>query len=176
MRLEKPEVIQHRMAGKADFAVDLDGLGLGLHAVELDAVIGRVKRHAFKSAEKIEMPPGPAKLAVGGELEPDLLLPGDCFFDLAIFDRTPRRGGDLVARMLLARRFDRRRPQQAADMVGAKRRSSALHAGDLRATARPCKSRCSNSQLSHAEFTTIPDQRRSVSRCTASGIKGAVAG
>ena len=57
MRFEKLEMIQHRMAGEADLAVDLDGLGLGLHAVKLDAVIGRVKRHAGEAAEKIEMPP-----------------------------------------------------------------------------------------------------------------------
>src|ERR1700751_4142810 len=150
MRFEKLEVIQHRMAGKADFAVDLDGLGLGLHAVELDAVLGRVERHAVKSAEKIEMPPPAAKLAIGGELEPDLLLLLDRFFDLAIFDRAQRPGGDLVTRALLARHFDRRRPQQAADMVGAKRRSGALHAGDLRATARPCKSRCKVSRAQRA--------------------------
>src|SRR5689334_7427421 len=153
MRFEKLEVIQHRMAGKADFAVDLDGLGFGLHAVELDAVIGRVERHTLKSAEKIEMPPGAAKLAVGGKLEPGLFLLGDRLFDLAIFDRAQRRGGDLVARALLARRFDRCRSQQAAEMVGAKWRGGALHAGDLKASARACKSRCTVSRISGAAFT-----------------------
>jgi hypothetical protein len=87
VRFQKFEMIQHRMPGKADFAVDLDRLRFGLHAVELDALIGRVKRRPFKSAEKIEMPPRAAKLAVGRKLEPDFLLFGDRFSDLAIFNR-----------------------------------------------------------------------------------------
>src|SRR5262249_58896947 len=82
--------------------------------------------HAFQPAEKIEMPPRAAKLAVGGELEPDPLLLVDRCFDLAILDRAQRLGGDCVARALLARRLERRRAQQAADMIGAKRRTGAL--------------------------------------------------
>jgi hypothetical protein len=35
----------------------------------------------------------------------------DRFFELAIFDRLQRVGGGLIARALLARRFDRRRPR-----------------------------------------------------------------
>jgi hypothetical protein len=62
------------MTGKADFAVDLERVRLGLHAVKLDAVIRQVKDHAVKAAKEIKMPPGAAKLAVGGEFQPDLLL------------------------------------------------------------------------------------------------------
>jgi hypothetical protein len=43
------------------------------------------------------MPPGAAKLAVGGEFQFDLLLLFDRPFDLAIFDGAQRFGGDLVA-------------------------------------------------------------------------------
>ena len=72
------------------------------------------------------MPPRPAKFAVGGELEPDPLLFLDRVFDLAIFDRTQRLGGDLVALALGARLLDCSRPQQAADVIGAKRRGGVL--------------------------------------------------
>jgi hypothetical protein len=65
MAFEKFEMLQHRMAGKADLAGDLDAFGLGLHAVKLDAALGRVGRDAIEAAEEIEMPPRAAKLAVG---------------------------------------------------------------------------------------------------------------
>ena len=87
MRFEKLEMLQHRMAGKADLAGDLDALGLGLHAVKLDAVLGGVGRHAVEAAEEIEMPPGAAEFAVGRELQPDVFLLLDDLLDLAIFDR-----------------------------------------------------------------------------------------
>ena len=69
---------------------------LGLDAVELDAGIGGDRRDAGKPAEEIEMPPGAAEFAVGGELEADLLLLLDDLLDLAVFDRLERVGGDLA--------------------------------------------------------------------------------
>jgi len=42
--------------------------------VELNAVVGKIEAHAVETAKEVEMPPGTAKLAVGGKLEPDLLL------------------------------------------------------------------------------------------------------
>ena len=77
---------------KPTLGVDLERVGLGLHAVELNAVIGLVERHAVEAAKEVEMPPRAAKLAVGGELEPDLLLLFDRLLDLAVFDRTQRVG------------------------------------------------------------------------------------
>ena len=40
-----------------------------------------------KAPEEIEMPPGAAELAVGGELQPDLFLLLDDLLDLAVLDR-----------------------------------------------------------------------------------------
>jgi hypothetical protein len=54
MRLQQLEMLQHRMTGKADFAVDLERVRLGLHAVKLDAVIRQVKDHAVKAAKEIK--------------------------------------------------------------------------------------------------------------------------
>src|SRR5208337_2271641 len=77
VRLEELEVLQHRMVGESELALDANALRLGLHAVKLDAVIELVEFDAVEHAEEIEMPPGAAELAVGRDLEPDLFL----FFD-----------------------------------------------------------------------------------------------
>src|SRR5579863_7838943 len=90
-------------AGKLDFAL----AGIGFDAVE--------------PFEEVIVPGNATKLAVSDRLEPHLLLSADDVFDLAILDVLKGLGRNLAARALLARRFQRRRPQQAADMVGAKR-------------------------------------------------------
>ena len=127
VRLQKLEMLEHRMTGETDLAVDLERVRLGLHAVELDAVVGEVELHAVEAAKKSKCHQVAAKLAVGGEFQPDLLLLLDRPFDLAVFDRAQCFGSDLVALAFGARLFQRRRPQQASDMVGAERRRGALH-------------------------------------------------
>jgi hypothetical protein len=125
--LQKLEMLQHRMTGEADLAVDLQRVRLGLHAVKLNAVVGQVEGHAVEAAEEIKVPPGAAKLAVGGDFQPDFLLLSDRPFDLAVFDRPQRFRANLVALPLGARLFQRRRPQQASDVIGAEWRRGALH-------------------------------------------------
>ena len=78
-------MLEMRMAGEIDLAVDLDRLRLGLDALELDR--RRADQvDALQPGEEIEMPPGAAEFAVGRELEPDLLLLLDDLLDLAVFD------------------------------------------------------------------------------------------
>src|SRR4029079_5193835 len=84
--LEKLEVLQHRMVGEADLADDAQALRLGLHAAELDALVAFVEIDAVEHAEEIEVPPGPPELAVGRELEADLLLLLDDLPALAVLD------------------------------------------------------------------------------------------
>ena len=79
-------MLQHRMVGEADLAVDAQALRLGLHALELDAVVELVELDAVEHAEEIEVPPGAAEFAVGRELEADLLLLLDDLLDLAVLD------------------------------------------------------------------------------------------
>ncbi len=83
------------------------------HHVLLDAV---------EPPEEIEMPPGTAEFAVGDRLQADLFLFLDDLLDLAVLDRLEGGGVDLAFGALLARFFQRRRAQQAADMIGAERR------------------------------------------------------
>ena len=95
-------MLEHRVVGEADLALDPDALRLGLHALELDAVVELVDFDAVEHAEEIEMPPGAAEFAVGGELEPDLLLLLDDLLDLAVLDLLQLGGADL-ALLALAR-------------------------------------------------------------------------
>src|SRR5579864_5534525 len=73
------------------------------------------------------MPPGAAEFAVGDRLQADLFLLLDDALDLAVFDRSQFDCGDVALDALLARPLQRRRAQQAADMVGAERRLGAFH-------------------------------------------------
>src|SRR5438128_10945129 len=82
------------MVGKADLAHDAQPLRLGLHAVELDALLGLVNLDAVEHPEKVEVPPGAAELAVGRKLKAELLLPLDDLLDLAVLDRLELDGGE----------------------------------------------------------------------------------
>ena len=127
VRLEKFEVLQHRMIGERDLAHDAQALRLGLHATELDPLLGLKNFDAVEHAEKIEVPPGPAEFTVRCELKPELLLLFDHLFDLAVLDRLEIRLRDRALFALGPRVFQRRRTQEAADMIGAERRFGPLH-------------------------------------------------
>src|SRR5262249_30055719 len=117
MRLHELEMLDHRMVGEADLVDDAGALRPRLHALERDALLHDVTFGAVESPEKIEVPPGAAKLAVGDRLQPDLLLLLDHPLDLAILDRLELGSADLAFRPLLARFLERRGTQQAADVV-----------------------------------------------------------
>src|SRR5215510_6367443 len=115
------------MAGKADPARDLDPFRARRNAVKLNTVVGGVGRHPVEAFEEIEVPPGAAELAVGGELEADLLLLLDDLLDLAVLDLLQLRRADLALLALRPRGLERRRAQQAAHVIGPERRLGSLH-------------------------------------------------
>ena len=92
-------------------------------------MIDLVDFHAVEHAEKIEMPPRAAELAVGRDFEPDLLLLFDDLLDLAVFDLLELSRAELALFPFRARFFQRCGAQQAADDVGAKRRLGSGHSG-----------------------------------------------
>ena len=102
---------EHRMVGESDAINDAQALGFGLYAVKLDSAWGRVQFHTVKIGVEVEMPPGTAKLTIGGELQSDLLLLLDHALDLAILDRFEIGRANLALLALRARLFERRRPQ-----------------------------------------------------------------
>ena len=65
-----------------------------------------------------------AELAVGHDLEPDLLLHADGVADAVILDAHELVVADLVAGVAAEGLAQRRRPQQASDVIGAKRRAA----------------------------------------------------
>src|SRR5437762_624944 len=121
MRLEEPEVLEHRMVGEADLANNAHRLRLGFDTGELDAVVGGVTLDAVEMLEKVEVPPRAAVFAVGRELQPQPFLLGNDLHDLAVLDLAELRGGDLTLLPLGSRILERRRAQDAADMVGTER-------------------------------------------------------
>jgi hypothetical protein len=62
-------------------------------------------------------------------LKPGRFLLFDDVLDLAVLDRFELIGADFAFGAALARLLERGRPQQAADMIDAKRRLGSLHAG-----------------------------------------------
>ena len=68
------------------------------------------------------MKEGPAKLAVGDALQPDLLLLANCRADAVILDRAQLLGARFAAGVARARLQKLLGPQQATDVVGAERR------------------------------------------------------
>ena len=122
MGTQELEMVDHRVMRESDLASDAHALGAGLHPLELDAVIGRVTLDPVETLEEIEVPPRSAVFAVGDGLEPDFLLPPDDVLDLAVFGRFERLAADLALVALSARLLEGRGAQNAADVIGAKRR------------------------------------------------------
>jgi hypothetical protein len=77
---------------------------------------------AQSADEKIGVKVLPAKLAIRDGLQPNLLLLGDNPSYGGIFGRAQFIRGDFSRSMLLAELLQLRRAQQAAHLVGAKRR------------------------------------------------------
>ena len=109
---------QHGMAGKSQLSGHPHGPRLGLDAVKLDSLLGVVAFDTFEPLEEIEMPPGPAELAVGRSLETGLLLPGDDLADLPILHIAEPFGGDFAGLAPGARLLQRCRAQQAPHHIG----------------------------------------------------------
>ena len=106
---------------------DANGVVPGLNARELNPRVGMEQLAAGEMAEKIEMPPGAAEFAVGRKLQPDRGLPVHDLLDLQILGLAQILGGNFALLEFGARFLDARRPQQAADLVGAERRFGSLH-------------------------------------------------
>ena len=113
--------------GKIQSADDADGVMPGLHAGELDAFAGVEQFAAGQMAEEIEMPPGAAEFAVGRELEAGGCLPVHHLLDLEVFGLAQIVTEISPFSSLARASLIRRRPQQAADLVGTERGFCSLH-------------------------------------------------
>src|SRR6478609_3877595 len=125
--LQEFEVLQHRMVAEIDLAGDADALRLGLHALELNAVVVLIDLDIVEPVIKVEMPEHAAVLAIGRALQPNYLLLLDDLRDFLVLDLLQISCADLTLVALRARFGDRGGAQIAADMVGAKGGRGSFH-------------------------------------------------
>src|SRR4051812_41466166 len=125
--LQEFEVLQHRVVAEIDLAGDADALRLGLHTLELNAVVVLVDLDIVEPVIEIEVPEHAAVLAVGRALQPDLFLLLDDLRDFLVLDPLQVRRADQALVALRARLGDRGGAQIAADMVGAKGGRGSFH-------------------------------------------------
>ena len=78
-------------------------------------------RHAFQPLQEVDVKEGSAELAVGDAFQADVLLLLDDVADVSVFDLSQLGLGDGARLLSLARLNERRRPEEAADVVGAGR-------------------------------------------------------
>jgi hypothetical protein len=77
---------------------------------------------AGKLRQEIRMEERAPELAVGDAAKPQVFLVADDLADRLVLDATQPGGVDAAGRAVLARLQERRRAEQAADMVGTERR------------------------------------------------------
>ena len=103
---------------------------LGVAELDLDVVLRR--GDPAELVDEVHVPRGAAELAVGGRLQPDLLLLAHDVADRLVLDPLQLLGVDAPRLEVLARLQQRGRSQQAADVVGAEGwRGSRGHARNL---------------------------------------------
>ena len=117
--LQEPEVVEEGVAVEVQLAGHLHAARLGLHAGELDALLGLVALGAAELLEEVEMPPGAAIFAVGDQLHADLFLLPDQLLDLGVLDLLQVGGADLAFLAPGAGFLQRLGAQEAADLIGA---------------------------------------------------------
>ena len=128
VRLHELEMLDHRMRlVAAELADHAQHHRLRLPALELDLALAQIGLDAVELAEEIVVPERAAKFAVGDGFEADLLLLLDDLLDLAVLDGLEFCRRDLAALAPGARLLERRRAQQAADVIGAEGRRGAEH-------------------------------------------------
>jgi hypothetical protein len=128
MRGHELEMIEHWMAMKgAELVLEPQQNGPRLRPLEQHLALALIGLDAVEPDQEIGLPGGAAELAIGDGFEPDLLLLADHRRDRAVLDSPPLSVADLAALVSAARLLEGCRPQQAADVVGAKGRLGALH-------------------------------------------------
>ena len=119
MRGDEAEILDEGVRLVADRAIHLEPIGLGLAALELDALVALVHLDAAELCQEVEMPEGTAELAIGHRLQAIGLLLGDGVDDGGILGGAQPGGIQRAGGMRGAGLAQRHRAQQAADHVGA---------------------------------------------------------
>ena len=115
---EKAHVGQHRVTVGSDAAIHFDALGLGLNTVELNGLLATYQTDAAETGEKIEMPPGATKLAIGHDLETAGFLLAHDRTDTVVFDHPQTRRIQLLGSARRTGCLEACGPPQAVDLIG----------------------------------------------------------
>ena len=124
---QEGEVVAEDRVRKSELLLDVHArehrLEVALVAVELDReAFLRMPHDAAELVDEVHVPGGAAELAVGGHAQPDVLLHLHGFADRLVLDRTQLVAVDAPRGVVLAGLKQRRWAEQAAHVVGAKRR------------------------------------------------------
>src|SRR5260221_12420326 len=120
-------MLEHRMPGEtAELSRHAQHHRLRIDALKLDLALAEVGFDPGQRAEKIVVPERTAKFAIGDHLKPDIFLSLDNCRDFAVFDCLESLGGNFAILTLRARFLQGRGTQEAADMIGTKRRCCSL--------------------------------------------------
>src|SRR5205085_1134150 len=100
-------------------------------------VVRTERLYAVEPSQEVEVPHGAPELAVGRAPQADVCLPGDDAFDGCILGGGELGAGALAAFASCPRLLEGRGPQEAAYVVGAKRRSGSNHSSPGNSNGRP---------------------------------------
>ena len=122
-RTHELELLGRDAAGTFELAGRIWRVGLGGIARVIRKREGRcLDRHALDSLHEMAEERAAAKLAVGHRLQPDIFLKSDDLTDGAVLDDVQFAFHHLSFAHLMPRLDQRLRAQQAADVIGVKRR------------------------------------------------------
>ncbi len=131
---QEAEVLTENRVLEFEPSGDLQGrrgeFDVAVRVVELHLQIVLGAGHATDLVQVVHVPGTPAKLPVSDCLKSDVLLAPDDLPDRFILGAAKLRRGQFTALVGLARLKQRLRPQQTADVIGAKRRRCAIHVRD----------------------------------------------
>src|SRR5215813_14662668 len=123
-------MLDHRMRHiAAELLVDAQKDRPRLRAFELELAFSEIGFDPVEADQEIGLPRGAAIFPVGDRFEPGRLLLLDQCRDLAILDRLELSRRDRALLALRPSVLQRRRPQEAADVVGTERRLVSLTHG-----------------------------------------------
>ena len=116
---EIAEMRHHRVRRVAHLVADAERLRHADATLEVHPAVAVLGGDAGQALQEVEMPIGPAELAIGHAPQPDRFLLRDQRRDLPVLDLLQVGQADAAGQGSLPRGLERAGAQQAADMVGA---------------------------------------------------------
>src|SRR5262249_32165144 len=161
------EFVGSNAPGTLDLGFDIRRLEGGVTAARVVEVEDRVPggQPVDRLHEAVE-PGTAAKLAIGDRREPNRFLHRDRVANAAVLDLGELVGVDPALRRVTKRSLEFARAQQAADMLGPKRRSLLRRHGTLRRTQPRLSTKRAALMLASNSLLSVPASRNTISGAT----------